>query len=63
MKSHQANSILPVHDYSGAIQVAVSWLGERYLLAVPVAARQRRRPVPTFLLRTTPWLPTDTHRR
>ena len=27
---------LPVDDYSAALRNAVSWLGERYLLAVPV---------------------------
>jgi hypothetical protein len=29
----------PVRDYSSAVQSAVSWLGDRYLLATPVAAR------------------------
>lgn len=28
---------LPVHDYGLALQQAVSWLGDRYLLAAPVA--------------------------
>jgi len=27
---------IPVHDYGPAVQSAVSWLGERYLLADPV---------------------------
>ena len=27
---------LPVHDYGLALQRAVSWLGDRYLLAAPV---------------------------
>jgi hypothetical protein len=27
---------LPVDDYSAALRKAVSWLGERYLLAAPV---------------------------
>jgi hypothetical protein len=30
---------LPQHDYELALQTAVSWLGERYLLAEPVAKR------------------------
>jgi hypothetical protein len=30
---------LPVHDYGLAVQQAVSWLGDRYLLAAPVAKR------------------------
>jgi len=31
----------PLHDYSMAISSAVSWLGERYLLASPVNRRNR----------------------
>jgi hypothetical protein len=31
---------LPVHDYGTALQSAVSWLGDRYLLAAPVTARR-----------------------
>jgi hypothetical protein len=31
---------LPVHDYGLALQSAVSWLGDRYLLAAPVPARR-----------------------
>jgi hypothetical protein len=30
----------PVHDYGTALQNAVSWLGDRYLLASPVPARR-----------------------
>jgi hypothetical protein len=30
---------LPVQDYSHAIRNAVSWLGDRYLLAAPLDAR------------------------
>jgi hypothetical protein len=30
----------PVHDYGPALQNAVSWLGDRYLLAAPVPARR-----------------------
>jgi hypothetical protein len=30
---------LPLHDYGPALQSAVSWLGERYLLAAPIAPR------------------------
>jgi hypothetical protein len=29
------NPTLPVHDYEPALQRAVSWLGERHLLATP----------------------------
>lgn len=37
---------IPVHDYDRALQTAVSWLGDRYLLAEPVA--RRREPAPFF---------------
>jgi hypothetical protein len=30
---------MPQHDYQLALQTAVSWLGDRYLLAEPVARR------------------------
>jgi hypothetical protein len=40
MKRQKENSgPLPSHDYGLALQTAVSWLGERYLLAEPVARR------------------------
>ena len=29
-------SALPLHDYRPALQGAMSWLGDRYLLATPV---------------------------
>ena len=38
---------IPVHDYGLALQTAVSWLGDRYLLAEPVA-RRRDEPAPYF---------------
>lgn len=34
-RSNDANSPLPVHDYEPALQRAVSWLGDRHLLATP----------------------------
>ena len=37
---------IPVHDYRLALQSAVSWLGDRYLLAEPVT--RRREPAPYF---------------
>jgi hypothetical protein len=37
--SKQDRARLPVEDYSRALRSAVAWLGERYLLAVPVKAR------------------------
>jgi hypothetical protein len=44
----------PVQDYSRALQQAVSWLGERYLLAAPVTAHPRRERRPYFQT-TSPW--------
>ena len=35
---------LPVEDYSAALRNAVSWLGERYLLAMPVTRSERTPP-------------------
>jgi hypothetical protein len=49
------NSRLPLHDYRNALKSAVSWLGERYLLAEPVA-RRREEPKP-FFTETPRWLP------
>jgi hypothetical protein len=46
--SRDSQSHFPVRDYSLAVQSAVSWLGDRYLLATPIAARSRslvRRPL------------------
>lgn len=31
------NAALPLHDYRPALEGAMSWLGDRYLLAEPVA--------------------------
>ena len=63
MKRRQNIPILPVHDYGSAIESAVSWLGERHLLAIPVTSRQPRRRLPALLLQTTPWLQTAMRRR
>jgi hypothetical protein len=41
------SSRLPVDDYSAALRNAVSWLGERYLLAVPVT--RSGQPTPRYL--------------
>ena len=32
---HKEDTAIPLHDYRPALQGAVSWLGERYLLAEP----------------------------
>ena len=37
---------IPQHDYGLALQSAVSWLGDRYLLAEPVV--RRREPTPYY---------------
>jgi len=63
MKVRHDNPPLPPHDYSNAIQRAVSWLGERHLLATPIAALPRRRRPPIFLMPSTPWLQTAKHGR
>jgi hypothetical protein len=34
----------PTHDYGTALQSAVSWLGDRYLLATPQERRPDDRP-------------------
>jgi hypothetical protein len=34
-RSTDPNSTLPVHDYELALQRAVSWLGDRHILATP----------------------------
>jgi hypothetical protein len=46
---------LPAHDYRTALQIALSWLGDRYLLAQPVnrVSAQRR---PNFA-ETRRWMP------
>ena len=36
---NQTRQRLPVEDYSHAIRNAVSWLGDRYLLAAPINVR------------------------
>jgi hypothetical protein len=38
MKSAESTSI-PLHDYELALRSAVSWLGDRHLLAEPVRRR------------------------
>ena len=48
----QEPSRLPVNDYSAALRNAVSWLGERYLLAVPVA---RSEATPRYLPQGPGW--------
>jgi hypothetical protein len=35
-RTRELNHSIPLHDYSPALQSAVSWLGDRHLLAEPV---------------------------
>jgi len=36
MKRKETTSKIPLHDYRTALQDALSWLGDRHLLAEPV---------------------------
>lgn len=56
MKRKLQNQALPVHDYRPALQCAVSWLGDRYLLAAPV--QRRCEPRDPFFAETRRWFPT-----
>jgi hypothetical protein len=47
MKRKASNTALPLHDYRVALQSALSWLGDRYLLAEP--ARRPAEPKPFFV--------------
>ena len=50
---------IPVHDYRPALQNAVSWLGDRYLLAEPVTRRNgERKP---YFVETRRWHPATRH--
>jgi hypothetical protein len=53
------NTSIPVHDYRPALQSAVSWLGDRYLLAEPVQRRDEK-PRP-FFAETRRWYPVTRH--
>lgn len=50
---------IPVHDYRPALQNAVTWLGDRYLLAEPVTRRSEdRKP---YFVETRRWHPATRH--
>jgi hypothetical protein len=50
---------IPVHDYRPALQNAVSWLGDRYLLAEPVTRRnEERKP---YFVEARRWHPVTRH--
>ena len=46
-RSKDTSNGMPRHDYGLALQTAVSWLGDRYLLAEPVP-RRKEDPKPFF---------------
>ncbi len=52
-RSKDNSSALPKYDYGLALQTAVSWLGDRYLLAEPVA--RRAEPIKPFFVETRSW--------
>ena len=53
------NRPIPLHDYRPALQGAVSWLGDRYLLAEPVRrVPDQRKP---FFFEIRRWHPTTRH--
>lgn len=39
MKNESLTASIPQHDYALALKSAVSWLGDRYLLAEPLPKR------------------------
>lgn len=47
MKRKDLNVSIPQHDYRPALEGALSWLGDRYLLAEPVP-RLQVEPAPYF---------------
>jgi hypothetical protein len=54
-RNKASNPALPIHDYRPALQCAVSWLGDRYLLAAPV--RRQQHSSQPFFAETRRWLP------
>ena len=42
-RSESPSGSIPQHDYGLALKSAVSWLGERYLLAEPLPRRRNER--------------------
>lgn len=54
VKRKHRNPALPVHDYRPALECAVSWLGDRYLLAEPVRRVPERK---AYFAETRHWFP------
>ena len=42
-RANTPNETIPLHDYRQQLQTAVSWLGDRYLLAEPAPRRREER--------------------
>ncbi len=56
MKSIENNpQPLPLHDYDVAVKSAVSWMGDRYLLAEPVSRRREARAAAPFFNEVRRW--------
>ena len=53
--AEHASPSLPLHDYALAVRGAVSWLGDRYLLAEPVPRRARARSAAPFYSEARRW--------
>jgi hypothetical protein len=62
MKPRDTHPNLPVHDFTSAIQNALLWLDDRYLLATPVVRRRHNPRIPALYLQSGPWLPVDKRR-
>jgi hypothetical protein len=47
---------LPIDDYSIALRNAIAWLGDRYVLAVPVKPRMTDPSDYIFFCESRPWI-------
>ncbi|MGH8207652.1 MAG: hypothetical protein ACRETK_12830, partial [Steroidobacteraceae bacterium] len=54
-RMHGSAKGFPLHDYSMAISSAVSWLGERHLLASPINRPRRLRSAESFYGQPVSW--------
>jgi hypothetical protein len=62
MKNSESSSIsIPQHDYALALKSAVSWLGDRYLLADPLPRRRNERK--EYFTESRRWLDIRNERR
>ena len=49
-----SNALLPIHDYRPALECAVSWLGDRYVLAAPVTRHKESK---AYFAENRRWFP------